>query len=124
MEQIKRMIDALMEYKVTLPITYPVRAGLASNDIDIIKTLLKNTTFSNATLTVWSSEGDPVNVVQLSKLIQDVGVDKVYVDVPQDLKNQLNLSSASTFSFLTNTITLGIALITQCLLKMLWDRNI
>jgi len=88
------MLDVLVENKVTQPVTYPVRAGLVANDIETIKKLLNNTT-SN-TLTIWSSEGDSVNVTQLSKLIQQVGIDKVYLDVPDELKSKLQFSTAST----------------------------
>ncbi|XP_070150460.1 protein FAM151B isoform X2 [Polyergus mexicanus] len=98
LKQIQTMVDTLKENKVTQPVTYPVRAGLVANNIDVIKTLLKNTTFTNATLTIWSSDGDTVNATELSKLIRDVGIDKVYVDVPEDLKNKLQFSAASTMN--------------------------
>lgn len=116
--QIQTMIDALTENKVTQPVTYPVRAGLAANDIDAIKALLKNTTFTNATLTIWSSEGDSVDAAKLSKLIRDVGVDKVYVDVPEALKSKLELSGASTMSPAT-MINLGASMAFLVLSKML-----
>lgn len=114
-EQLQTMINALKENEVTQSVTYPVRAGLAANDIDGIKTLLKNTTFTNATLTIWSSEGDSVDAAKLSKLIKDVGLDKVYVDVPEDLKNKLELSAASTMS--STMINLGAS--TMALLVLL-----
>ncbi|KAM0735719.1 Protein FAM151B [Formica fusca] len=98
LKQIQTMVDTLKESQVTQSVTYPVRAGLVANNIDAIKTLLKNTTFTNATLTIWSSDGDSVNAAELSKLIRDVGVDKVYVDVPEDLKNKLQYSAASTMN--------------------------
>ncbi|XP_072749953.1 protein FAM151B isoform X2 [Anoplolepis gracilipes] len=97
-QQIQTMIDTLKENQVSQPVTYPVRAGLVAHDIDVIKALLKNTTFTNATLTIWSSEGDSVDAAKLSQLIRDVGVDKVYVDVPESLKSKLVLSAASTMS--------------------------
>lgn len=119
-EQLQSMINALKESKVTQSVTYPVRAGFAANDIDGIKTLLNNTTFTNATLTIWSSEGDPVDTAKLSKLIRDVGLDKVYVDVPKDLKNKLELSAASTMS--STMISLGASTMALLvLLRMLWN---
>lgn len=99
------MTDAVTEYQVRQSITYPVRAGLAANDIETVKKLLNNTMSDDVTLTIWSSEGDLVNVTQLTKLIKDVGVDKVYLDVPDDLKKQLNLSNAAT---LHSAVALGI----------------
>ncbi|KAG7213402.1 hypothetical protein KM043_002687 [Ampulex compressa] len=96
-EHVRTMIDALQESKVTQPVTYPVRAGLVANGVDSVKSLMKNSSFlSNVTLTIWSSEGDEVNAVALSKLIRDMGVDKVYVDVPKDLWKKLRVSAAPT----------------------------
>lgn len=118
-EQFKKMVDTLAENHVTLPVTYPVRAGLVANDIDAVKALLKNTTFTNATLTIWSSEGDSVDAAQLSKLIREVGVDKVYVDVPKSLRNELDLSSASAMTSPAVMMTLGASLALLVLSRML-----
>ncbi|XP_011144690.1 protein FAM151B isoform X2 [Harpegnathos saltator] len=118
-EQIKMMTDVLAEKQIKQSVTYPVRAGLAANDIETVKVLLKNTTSDNATLTIWSSEGDSVNVAQLSKLIQDVGIDKVYVDVPEDLKKQLDLSGASVLgsaTMLAMSAALGVLLLSMRML--------
>ncbi|XP_077276580.1 protein FAM151B isoform X1 [Temnothorax americanus] len=117
-EQLKKMVDTLKENRVTQPVTYPVRAGLAANDIDGITALLKNTTFANATLTIWSSEGDSVDAAQLSKLIREVGVDKVYVDVPKDLRSKLNLSGASAMTSAV-MMNLGASLALLVLSRML-----
>ncbi|KAL6438345.1 hypothetical protein ACFW04_004480 [Cataglyphis niger] len=111
LKQIQTMIEALKENQVTQPVTYPVRAGLVANDVDVIKTLLKNTTFTNATLTIWSSEGDSVDAEKLSKLIRDVGVDKVYVDVPEALKSKLQLSAASAMSAAMINLVASMALL-------------
>lgn len=111
LKQIQTMIETLKENQVTQPVTYPVRAGLVANDIDVIKTLLKNTTFTNATLTIWSSEGDSVDAEKLSKLIRDVGVDKVYVDVPEALKSKLQFSAASTMSAAMINLAASMALL-------------
>ncbi|XP_050449990.1 protein FAM151A isoform X2 [Cataglyphis hispanica] len=111
LKQIQTMIEALKENQVTQPVTYPVRAGLVANDVDVIKTLLKNTTFTNATLTIWSSEGDSVDAEKLSKLIRDVGVDKVYVDVPEALKSKLQLSAASAMSAAMINLAASMALL-------------
>lgn len=99
------MIDALKEQGVSQPITYPVRAGLAANDTNVIKSLMEMSSgMSNVTLTVWSSEGDKVDAEQLSTLIKDIGVTKVYVDVPRDLMMRLNLSGASSVSVASMTV--------------------
>lgn len=104
------MIDNLIESNIKQPVTYPVRAGLVANNTEVIKTLLKNSTFVNATLTIWSSEGDSVNAAQLSKLIKEVGVDKVYVDVPEDLRNKLDISGASTITSAAFTLVASLVL--------------
>lgn len=106
------MLDVLKENKVTQPVTYPVRAGLVANDIESVKKLLENITSS--TLTIWSSEGDFVDAAQLSKLIQQVGTERVYLDVPQELKNKLHFSAASTIG-----MNLGASLIFMIVLAML-----
>ncbi|KOX72097.1 hypothetical protein WN51_00958 [Melipona quadrifasciata] len=117
-KQIQEMIDTLKKQKVTQPITYPVRAGLAANDIQVIKSLLeKSSEMKNATLTVWSSEGDKVDPEQLSALIRDVGVKKVFVDVPQDLLNKLRFSGASSVS--VASVALAVTCVTAFLSTIL-----
>ncbi|XP_033204265.1 protein FAM151B isoform X1 [Bombus vancouverensis nearcticus] len=117
-QQIQDMINILKEQKVTQPITYPVRAGLAANSTKVIKSLMENSSFaSNVTLTVWSSEGDKVDAETLSTLIRDIGVKKVYVDVPQDLMNKLHLSGAS--SVMVASVTLAVSLLTGLLSSIL-----
>lgn len=70
-------------------ITFPVRAGLAAQSS---KTILRLTDkLKDSTLTIWSSVGDPVNVEDLRKLIFTVGLDRIYVDVPEELRKDLHL---------------------------------
>ncbi|PSN44146.1 hypothetical protein C0J52_15662 [Blattella germanica] len=92
-EQVMEMEEVLKKNNVTQPITFPVRAGIAAKSADTL-TYLKNNTI-NSTFTIWGSESDPVNVDLLRELILDVlGRDRVYVDVPKSLMDQLHLSSA------------------------------
>ncbi|XP_050573991.1 protein FAM151B isoform X1 [Bombus affinis] len=117
-QQIQNMTNFLKEQKVTQPITYPVRAGLAANNTKVIKSLMENSSFArNVTLTVWSSEGDKVDAEALSTLIRDIGVKNVYVDVPQDLMNKLHLSGAS--SVMVASITLAVSVLTGLLSTIL-----
>lgn len=98
-EQINQMIDAINQNGANStehPITFPVRAGIAANSQDTLTDLLvrtnQNRTDSNfATLTIWSSPDDYVNVPLLRQLIVSIGYDRIYVDVPDDLKSQLEL---------------------------------
>lgn len=100
--QIKEMLETIQKNRVTQAVTFPVRAGIAAESLENMKLLLANV--SDSTLTIWSSEGDKVNVTNLRELIRTVGLDKVYVDVPEDLQKQLRLdtlssSSVTQFSF-------------------------
>lgn len=111
------MLEAVADSNIKQPVTYPVRAGLVANDTKFVKTLLENRTLS--TLTIWSSEGDFVDAAQLSNLIKQVGTDKVYLDVPEKLKNQLHFSSASTI-----VKNLGTLLAVLVLSMMLWSSTV
>ncbi|CAK9830377.1 Protein FAM151B [Anthophora retusa] len=117
-KHIQEMLEKLKEQNITQPITYAVRAGLAANSISVIKSLMtKNSDMKNPTLTVWSSEGDKVDAAQLSTLIEDIGVTKVYLDVPQELMKNLHLSGASSFT--ATSITLVMSLVTVALSTIL-----
>lgn len=105
------MLDALKEQQVTQPISYPVRAGLAAQSSEEMKTLMEKSTSKNVTLTVWSSEGDKVDAEKLSTLIRDIGVTKVFVDVPQELMNSLRLSGAAASSLGVASIALATTLL-------------
>lgn len=45
-------------------------------------------------MTVWSSEGDNVEVDRLKALILTVGLERTYLDVPHDLAAKLQLPPA------------------------------
>lgn len=89
----KEMLNVIQSSNVTQPITFPVRAGIAAESIDELENLLKNV--SGSTLTLWSSDGDSVNVTNLRKLISTAGLDKTYVDVPTSLLTELHLETIS-----------------------------
>ena len=72
-------------------ITFPVRACYLLNEDDPIPELLKA---PNRTLTIWSHKDDKISqegANTLSKKIRTIGLDKVYVDVPDDLRKKLHL---------------------------------
>lgn len=92
--QVNKMKEVIKDNSVPhkSPITFPVRAGIAAQSKFTLENLMETINETNAvTLTIWSSEGDAVDVDKLRDLIFDVGLDKVYVDVPEDLKAQLRL---------------------------------
>lgn len=100
---INQMIETLETHQIinsTHPVTFPVRAAIATQSKDTLIDLLNRmnrTERGSATLTIWSSAEDKVNITALRDLIVSVGLDRVYVDVPSKIYNKLNLpSSAST----------------------------
>ncbi|GLV40037.1 uncharacterized protein CBL_10934 [Carabus blaptoides fortunei] len=93
-EQIEDMLKHIKDNGMTgREITFPVRAGLAAESLPQMQKLIE--TVKKSTLTIWSSAGDPVNVNDLNTLILKIGVDKVYIDVPEELEKKLNLGSSS-----------------------------
>lgn len=92
-KQIESMINGIKENDVRNAITFPIRAGIAANSVGTLTDLYKSLNITNEiTFTVWSSDDDNVNVENLRKLIFHFGLDKVYVDVPKKLLNQLKLN--------------------------------
>ncbi|XP_050308171.1 protein FAM151B [Anthonomus grandis grandis] len=90
-DEIEEMIETVKKNNVSAEITFPVRAGLAAESVDLLVNLTSE--FEGSTLTIWSSEGDHVDVDKLRKLIKTVGLNKTYVDVPSDLKEKLHLDN-------------------------------
>lgn len=98
-EQINQIVDAIKRneiHSIEHPITFPVRAGIAAQSVDTLTELLEHinqyrTESEFATLTIWSSPDDYVDVPQLRRLIDTIGYDRVYVDVPADLMERLKL---------------------------------
>ena len=97
--QVNRMKEVITDNKVPearSPITFPVRAGIAAQSKFVLHDLLNTINETNAvTLTIWSSAGDSVDVDKLRDLIFSVGLDKVYVDVPEELADKLRLNEPS-----------------------------
>jgi len=88
------MREALERHRVTQPVTFPVRAGIVANSGT---TLANLSNIPNSTFTVWSADDDTVNVTRLREVILDVlGRDRVFVDVPKSLSDQLQLSRNNT----------------------------
>ncbi|XP_014237451.1 protein FAM151B [Trichogramma pretiosum] len=98
LEQANIMISKLQDSKTNQSVTYPVRACFVANDdkdTDVLGKLLTNSSSNNPTLTVWSAVEDKnVNATKLSEVIKRIGVEKVYLDVPEELYNKLSLNSA------------------------------
>ncbi|XP_053677580.1 protein FAM151B [Anopheles nili] len=93
--QVDEMVNAIRANgidKAGNPITFPVRGGIVANSVKNMIRLycsLKDT--NNVTFTVWSSANDAVNVNKLRDFIFSMGLDRTYVDVPDDLYHKLHL---------------------------------
>ncbi|XP_041984474.1 protein FAM151A isoform X2 [Aricia agestis] len=90
-DQIGSMLRLMTENRINQTVTFPVRAGLASNSQPVILDLLRETSFLNSSMTVWSSESDHVEVDRLRALILTVGLERTYLDVPHELAAKLRL---------------------------------
>ncbi|KAH8377320.1 hypothetical protein KR093_004838, partial [Drosophila rubida] len=108
--QCDAMLQVIRDNNVTStrqPITFPVRAGIAANSAQQLHNLVAAVNDTNeSTLTIWSSENDYVDVERLRQLIFGFGVDRVYLDVPEQLAAKLDLDNtgngASTFNSLVS----------------------
>ncbi|KOB76696.1 Uncharacterized protein OBRU01_05300, partial [Operophtera brumata] len=94
--QIGAMIKAVDRNHVNQTVTFAVRAGLASNSQPVLLDLMRETARFNCSLTVWSSQGDPVKPERLRALIRTVGLEKIYLDVPSAVAQELNLPGPAT----------------------------
>ncbi|XP_077286171.1 protein FAM151B isoform X1 [Arctopsyche grandis] len=93
-EQLNEMVSTLMDNDVEQKVTFPVRAGIAANSKEGLIKLLKETSSKfDSTLTIWSSQGDFVNIDSLKKLILECGLNRIYLDVPKEVSDQLHLDS-------------------------------
>lgn len=93
-DNVDEMLAVIQENDVKQNITFPVRACLAAKSIDVLVNL--TSAVANSTLTIWqSNESDEVDVDELRELIQKIGLNKTYIDVPVSLLNQLHLDDLS-----------------------------
>lgn len=99
-EHIYGMTAAIKTNKVRNPLTFPVRAGIAANSkMDLQNLCIELNETNNITLTIWSSKNDFVDIKKLQDLILTFGLDKVYLDVPEEVSNQLDLSGSGNSVF-------------------------
>lgn len=94
--QVDKMIQAIQTNQITHPITFPIRAGIAANSKEELTRLYQSLNTTNSlSFTIWSSNGDFVNVLKLEDLIFHFGLDIVYLDVPNELSDKLNLGRSN-----------------------------
>ncbi|XP_058454296.1 protein FAM151B [Malaya genurostris] len=85
--------------KMGYDITFPIRAGIAAYSVKELNNLYCSLTHTNSvTFTIWSSADDAVNVVKLREFIFAIGLDRIYIDVPDQLRQQLNLTNGRSMN--------------------------
>ncbi|KAI4463493.1 menorin (dendritic branching protein) [Holotrichia oblita] len=112
--QIDSMLTTIHTNNVSQSLTFPVRASIAAHSLSQMQTLLSNV--SGSTLTIWSND-DIINVTKLNELIMTVGVNKTYLDLPDNIMKQLDLTGDG--SALKPTIMMICALLIATLMLQL-----
>jgi hypothetical protein len=120
--QVNEMIDGIKRNQIKKqPITFPVRAGIASQSITQLDNLFNSLKDSNTvTFTIWSSDNDFVDVEKLRKMIFHFGIDKVYVDVPRSLSDKLRLDDETNAGFSLSSNLLSYSLLFLSVLKTIF----
>jgi len=86
---VQELRDVLRDFAVKQSITFPVRAGLLSKSESQENILSLLDQFPKSTLTIWSGIYDIVDVPGLMKLIEGVGKERIFIDVPNGLSCQI-----------------------------------
>ncbi|CAG9857474.1 unnamed protein product [Phyllotreta striolata] len=89
----------ILKDKKDFNFNFPVRACAVAKTNSTFKQLLTNITGS--TVTVFSMPNDTVNVDALRSFVLDIGVNRTFLDVPQDLRDKLRLDQKASGSFRT-----------------------
>jgi len=90
----RKILDLNNKYQIGAPITVPLRACLLARSKKETVGYFDQAEAST-TITVWSGGDDEVDVDGLVDVINTIGKNRVYVDVPDELKTQLNALSSS-----------------------------
>jgi len=88
-DQVKSLRDALVRAEIHQPVTFPIRAGIAASTESQTNLIWLLKQVPDSTLTIWSAVYDTVDVPGLMRLIQNVGKERVYIDVPAGLSCQI-----------------------------------
>lgn len=95
------MADVIKDNKLDklheLPLNFPIRAAFALKSRDVLKKFYDHLKKTNpVTFTVWSRNEDKVNATELQGFIRSYGVENIYIDLPDDLREKLNLDSGAS----------------------------
>ena len=105
-EIITNMTEALNRNAIVQPVTFPVRAAIAAQSIDTLSILIGSST-PGTTLTIWhSSDSDHVDIHKLRILLEKIGRDKIYLDVPEKMKLDINFDSGSSIALVSPILLL------------------
>ncbi|XP_046644331.1 uncharacterized protein LOC124329334 [Daphnia pulicaria] len=89
MDHMIQMRDALHAAQIRQPVTFPIRAGLSTSPESQRNILWLLEQIENSSLTVWSSQYDIVDVPALMKLVNHIGKENIFVDVPSGLSCEI-----------------------------------
>lgn len=118
----KAMEDLLKNTKINspdykdVPLNFAINAFYALNSKDVLNKFYEGAKKANpVTFTVVVKKDEKVDPKELEKFIQLYGIDHIYMDVPDDLRKQINLTTNGASSLvqfgLLNLITLAIVTI-------------
>ncbi|CAG2063670.1 unnamed protein product [Timema podura] len=110
-EHITSMKEALARNNIIQPLTFPVQAILAAQSIDTLPDLLNMSRINDTTLTIWLSEVEAINITQLKKLIDIVGKNRVYLDLPESIMDQLSSSTSRVAPTTSMGLVVGVVLV-------------
>lgn len=102
------------DYK-PMAINFPIHAVYALQSQELLKELYNGAkTVNPVTFTVQAANGDDIDAMELQKFIKSYGVGNIYIDLPDGLRKQLDLSNNNSNASsvvrlgLLNLITLAI----------------
>ncbi|XP_050702468.1 protein FAM151B-like [Eriocheir sinensis] len=85
-EHFEAMVQALDTHAITQPVTFPIRAAFVPHSIENLEWLLENT--PDSTVTIWSSPQDPFDPEAIKTLVDILGHNAVYLDLPETQMTQ------------------------------------
>ncbi|XP_057371654.1 protein FAM151B-like [Daphnia carinata] len=89
MDHVIKMRDVLKAAEIRQQITFPIRAGLSTSPESQASILWLLEQFDNSSLTIWSADYDMVDVPGLMKLVNHIGKENIYIDVPSGLNCEI-----------------------------------
>ncbi|XP_057367456.1 protein FAM151B-like [Daphnia carinata] len=108
-DHVRKMRDVLTANQITAPVTFPVRAALATTLESRENILWLLNQIPGSTITIWNSFGDEVDVPALLDFINTIGKEFIYIDVQRGLRCQISRYRAfrSASSWLLNTLAIA-----------------